>query len=329
MVYKGVYGLSNKVICGKCGSPYYRFAYGKCNEDRTRGFWKCSNAFMKGRDRSCNSINLDDAELLKSIEKSFYEICKGKWVVNMDLVISQALQMLEKVFSAGGDPLRKESLENDLSRQKKRLETLWDKLTDEVIGDNDFKMQKAKIEEKIQGITAELEKINRQEQDCNGKAERLETIRERLRNSDIIPLANSNVISKMVERVEVKTPDDGQRTELEIYWSKEAVLKYMGADELSEFFSDDGHMFKSSIEYISVCEHKKAEHDKDWEEFKKELLGVIQSHPQIMQAELMELLQCKEWKVSRGIHELKAENRLVVKRLGNEHRVRYTVLEAD
>lgn len=151
-INKGNNMLSSKIICGECGSKYWR-------NKRAQGiYWYCSEGTRSGKVREktgmkCVSLNLKEDEVLSLIEYLGNQlIAKEK----KEEVLSNAIRKIYTGLSnsSSGDSL--EEIQSQKDRLNKRKDTLMDLLLDGTIAKTDYSI-------KINDITRQIATLNERE----------------------------------------------------------------------------------------------------------------------------------------------------------------------
>lgn len=169
----GRYDLSGKIICGLCGSPYYRtWRRGYADKAAVIVEWKCSGYLKYGRKnlgpadrggkapkqdlKGCDNSHLEETvlfSLLEQISGQYYD-----WeALNKEKIINRAAKLLSSVLSertSDGEMKRLEERENRILHQK---DVLLTKLLDGVITDQDYQKRNRRLEEELESIQAQRE----------------------------------------------------------------------------------------------------------------------------------------------------------------------------
>lgn len=209
----GKYDLSGKLVCGLCGSPFYRVT--RRNKSGGVTEWKCSNYLQNGRrdpcmrrdgirktqkeeGRGCDNVHLEEGRLLAMLEQLYTE---QEQETRRDRLLRETLTILQKAL--GGDDSysgehRLKKARDQITRQKR---ILLDKLLEGVIPDADFRMKN----EELNSAEARLEEQRQMESDvCHngGPQRRMETIRERL-EAGVIRQAQTGEMMEAISRIRV------------------------------------------------------------------------------------------------------------------------------
>ena len=168
-INKGNTLLSSKIICGECGSKYWR-------NKRTQGiYWYCSEGVRSGKVREntgmkCVSLNLKEDEVLSLIEHL------GKQLIAKEKTEEVLSLAIKKIYEGLSNSCSTENIE-DIKSQKdklnKRKDTLMDLLLDGTIA-------KADYSSKINDITKQIAALNEKEIRMQEKKEENSELFERL-----------------------------------------------------------------------------------------------------------------------------------------------------
>lgn len=155
-INKGNTLLSSKIICGECGSKYWR-------NKRTQGiYWYCSEGARSGKVRDktgmkCVSLNLKEDEILSMIERLGDKLIDKE---KKEEVLSNAIK---KIYEGLSDSNSGETLE-DINIQKEKLnrrkDTLMDLLLDGTITKSDYSYKTNEITKQISLLDEKEIKMN-------------------------------------------------------------------------------------------------------------------------------------------------------------------------
>lgn len=169
-VKRNAHPLTGKIICGECGAKYWKQHYQNVYNNVVT--WRCSNYVCNGKktplphsvkkikvkskqgcdNQAVNCENLENA--LKQVAKQFYN--------NKEDILFKAITILKSVLQNQDDTKLNKlitSLENANSKRKKLL----DKYLDGVIQEDIYKSKDLELETEIEKLNNEIskEKINR------------------------------------------------------------------------------------------------------------------------------------------------------------------------
>lgn len=177
-INKGNTLLSSKIICGECGSKYWR-------NKRTQGvYWYCSEGARSGKVREktgvkCVSLNLKEDEVLSLIENLGNQlIAKEK----KEEILNNAIRKIYAGLSDtnGGDSL--EEIQSQKDKLNKRKDTLMDLLLDGTIAKTDYSSKMNDITKQL-AILSEQEIRMQEKKEENGELfDRLNQVRALFQN---------------------------------------------------------------------------------------------------------------------------------------------------
>lgn len=172
-INKGNNMLSSKIICGECGSKYWR-------NKRTQGiYWYCSEGARSGKVREktgmkCTSLNLKEDEILSLIQRIGNQLIakekKEKVLSNAIMKIYEALTTVESRESA-------EDIQVQLEKLNNRKDTLMDFLLDGTITKRDYTSKIDSITEQISLLNEKKIKVQEKNKENEGLFSRLNQVR--------------------------------------------------------------------------------------------------------------------------------------------------------
>lgn len=190
--------LSGKIICGECGSIFWRTRYKRANGEYVIN-WCCCEYVRNGRktptsyhrieptvkikDGGCDNIhihNSDIEDILSKIANMVYQ--------NKETVFNQAMVILKEVMQDSNEQNELLNLEAQLADMTNKRSKLLDRYLDEVINetvykskDNDLAEQISKLEKKI--AQEKLKKIDTQS--INNRFEALQQEVSKIVNKEV------------------------------------------------------------------------------------------------------------------------------------------------
>lgn len=308
----GKYGLTGKLICGLCGSPFYRTV--RQNKSGKATEWKCCNYLQNGRrkkqfrrdrirkvetevETGCDNVHLDEKKLYEMME----QLCRKKYQeleLPEDLLLSKTLSFLRDVFKENDAETKKEGLESSLAKLSRQKEVLLDKLLDGTISDKDYKA-------KDQELTAKTGKLREELKDLednilqNAKLEwRMEAIRGKLEGG-IIEQAKTEDMLGDLKRIEV-FPDH-----LECCFDSRAVRK-VPEEPASYGVRED----TDKLTVIHMPQTCSTSHQPMIDAEKGRILELMRQKPEITAREIAEDMSVNLSLVHRRIRDLKSEGRI-------------------
>lgn len=196
----GKHTYSNKIKCATCNEYFYR--YSSKSKNNSYVFWRCSRAMQSGH-KGYNSLTLQESILDSLIE----EACKNKFdnLFNFSLtsnVIDETIKVLKNTFNNNSLDKRIQSLESELNKQTRKKNVLFDKLTDGIIDDLDFKKYNDELKISINSLSDEIIELKSKIGAYNNYEDRLNEIRDKLIHGyevkESISLELKNSISEIV-----------------------------------------------------------------------------------------------------------------------------------
>lgn len=192
-VNKGNTILSSKIICGECGSKYWR------NKRTSAIYWYCSEGSRSGKVREktgmkCASLNLKEDEILSLIERLGNTLVANE---KREEVLSNAIH---KIYTGLFGTSTEADLESFQS-QKEKLDRRKDMLLDYLL---DGTITKAEYASKTEDITNQIHMLSEKEiarEECESANEelfkRLNKVRELFENEEengiSVPLMCSHI----------------------------------------------------------------------------------------------------------------------------------------
>ncbi len=177
-INKGNTLLSSKIICGECGSKYWR-------NKRAQGvYWYCSEGARSGKvmdntGMKCVSLNLKEDEVLSLIEHLGNQlIAKEK----KEEILSNAIR---KIYTGLSDSNSGESLEEiQIQKDKlnKRKDTLMDLLLDGTIAKSDYSSKMNNITKQLAVLNEKEIRIQENKEENGELFDRLNQVRELFQN---------------------------------------------------------------------------------------------------------------------------------------------------
>ena len=178
----GQYQLSGKIRCGECGSPYYRRYRKRYKNQELVVEWKCRRYLQKGRknqEQGCNNIHLNEEKLIRLLEDVSRQYF-GDSKLDEACLIEKMMSILSEILWKDDSGSQKKRLKKDRERYEQQKSRLLDRLLDEVISNEDYKVKSAEIEQRILNINQQLKKLEDTPDVQLALEQRLNRIRERL-----------------------------------------------------------------------------------------------------------------------------------------------------
>lgn len=226
--------LSSKIICGECGSKYWR------NKRSNAIYWYCSEGARSGKVREkavvkCRSLNLKEDEILFLIEKMGNELIADE---KKEEALSNAINKIYLGLSVASSTDRMEDIQFQKDKLNKRKDVLMDYLLDGTITKSDYTSKVEDITEQLAMLHDKETKIKDNKDANNELFERLNKVRELFKNKvekDIeVPLVCSHI-----EQIKV------YENRLDIYIDFLKSAKFISAD-----YGKNG---KNSLYDMPIC----------------------------------------------------------------------------
>lgn len=172
--------LSSKIICGECGSKYWR------NKRQQGIYWYCSEGTRSGKVREktgvkCVSLNLKEDEIKSLIEHLGQRLIDNE---RKEEVLSNAIN---KIFAELSDHNGRGSIE-DIQSQKDKLirrkDTLMDFLLDGTITKDDYTSKTEAIKEQLSILDRKEAEIGKDKEENDKLFSRLDSVRMLFTNKE-------------------------------------------------------------------------------------------------------------------------------------------------
>lgn len=197
----GRYNLSGKMICGQCGSPYYRtWRKGYADQSEHVVEWKCSNYLEHGRKKirrmdqirkvekqfsdGCDNVHLEEAilfSLLEQVSSQYYDLKRQ----DKEGIINHVVKLLKRALSERVSESGMQKLEETERKIMNQKELLLTKLLDGVITDQDYRKRSCSMEKELDNLMAQKEEMRQKEWEIKSLEQRIEEITDRLKSGGI------------------------------------------------------------------------------------------------------------------------------------------------
>jgi DNA invertase Pin-like site-specific DNA recombinase len=205
----GKFDLSGKIVCGQCGSPYYktrRRAY--ADRDEMMIEWKCSTYLEKGRRKKKRSDNLrkvptefkegcDNVHLEEKVLFSLLAQIGSQYdLKNQDIgsIINHAVTILRKALKEKTAVYEWEQLEEEEKTTIRQKELLLTKLLDGIISDSDYRKRNGQLEEKLTNLQIKKDKLKQKEWEIKNLEQRIKKIKNWLEKDGFKRATVSNML---------------------------------------------------------------------------------------------------------------------------------------
>lgn len=225
----GTHVLSGKIICGLCGSVFYRTI--RRNKSGKLAEWKCCNYLRHGRqaenlrrdtirktERSegvgCDNVHLNEEKLLLCLKQAGVQKMKQ---MNQQEILKEILFFIRKGIGESGADKKWKMLETDLRKTECRKNLLLEKLLEGVVDNKAYLRKNQELQEKIERYQEQIGHLKDDTIQNKNLEERLNIIKERLEHG-VIQQAQMN---KMISGITKIVVYPGQ---LEIYFQSGTLM---------------------------------------------------------------------------------------------------------
>ncbi len=192
-INKGNNLLSSKIICGECGSKYWR------NKRQKGIYWYCSEGTRSGKVREktgmkCVSLNLKEDEIMSMIEKLGDQlIAKEK----KEEVLSSAISKIYETIANVDNKETIEDIQAQIEKLNNRKNTLMDFLLDGTITKRDYSSKIDNLTEQISLLNAKIIKAQEKKEENAELFARLNKVRtffqDKTENGIEVPVMCSHI----------------------------------------------------------------------------------------------------------------------------------------
>ena len=300
----GKYYLSGKIICGLCGSPYYRRFRKNHSDGKLIVEWKCRKYTLEGRkskekarpqiskigmkgEKGCDNIHLDEEKLFKLLE----DVCVEQFSVDREAVIRETISLLRQVLEEDQTADKIQSLVFEESRIKEQQDLLLDKLLNGVLSDEMYQRRQQSLESTLKSCREKKKKLEKQSIKNVSRKQRLLEIENNLRNGSDIETATVNEMLEEIDKLIIYP------RYMEIVYNPANVI---GMKEGNEQFEQKIH-----IEYGAMFDRLKKK-----EEIRNQIIELIRETPTITAKEIAKKMGCSLSGAQYKLKVLKKEGRI-------------------
>jgi len=171
--FNGKYIYSGKIICGKCGKPYWHQKYTSMKHD----LFQCSSyrTFGKNSKNGCDNPHIYRYVLDNIMKNAIYNAWNNK-----DNTLKIVLDALNHTLSSNNYTSQIKTLEQQINKANNRKNNLFNMRMDGEITKEEFAINREKLENEIDKLKREIDKINDQNKDTLNRKERIQKIEEYL-----------------------------------------------------------------------------------------------------------------------------------------------------
>ena len=211
----GKYDLSGKIVCGICGSVYWR-RYRNTKKGQVVD-WSCSEYVKSGRkfkskndtrgnnlikiinNRGCDNRHLKNDDLMNVLEEIASDIYGNK----KDTILEHAYKILSDVLGGKNSISKHDSLQKDKKKYLKQKDVLFSRLLDETISNSEFKTRNKELDDKLNLIEKELIQIETEYAMANNIDLRIQDIKKFFEQNDVSKAAQTYKLIQHIDKIVV------------------------------------------------------------------------------------------------------------------------------
>lgn len=170
--------LAGKVICGYCGSPFYRRKKtDRRNKNNITYVWQCKQYVLKGK-KECDNISISDEYMNKLIEQVATE-----YQYSLFDVVCQQLDDDQKVEKTSQKKAYTQpQLQDKIDKINAKKSFLLDKYMSGIVSDKDYSAKNNELDKQIDILTDQLTELQEQERQEKENEEYLEKMNKELQD---------------------------------------------------------------------------------------------------------------------------------------------------
>ena len=198
------YAFSSMCQCGFCGTNLTRRSHHQDTQHK-KPVWKCRTAANKGIENCPHSKAIDEV----IIENAFLEMFQ-LLAENFDDVLEFVLSSLEDTISKDDSTEKQKRVEKEISALEKKRKKLTDMYLDDKISKEAYDDKYSELNHKLEKCEEERLLFSEKALSQKNIANRMKTIREKLKNAEICDEFDRLVFESIVEKVIVgENAEDG------------------------------------------------------------------------------------------------------------------------
>ena len=198
------YAFSSMCQCGFCGTNLTRRSHHQDTQHK-KPVWKCRTAANKGIENCPHSKAIDEV----IIENAFLEMFQ-LLAENFDDVLESVLSSLEDTISKDDSTEKLKRVEKEISALEKKRKKLTDMYLDDKISKEAYDDKYSELNHKLEKCEEERLLFSENALSQKNIANRMKTIREKLKNAEIFDEFDRLVFESIVEKVIVgENAEDG------------------------------------------------------------------------------------------------------------------------
>lgn len=321
----GKYLLSHKVVCGLCHATYYRTFHYKKNDRKKEKIvlWKCSTFMDYGRkskeyqkpglwkyktvddNSGCDNLSLPEEYLNQNLEK-VCEIYCTELSIDKTGILNHALEILKEVFDNTDFAFKMEKLNHKKKEIEKRQDRLLDKLLDEIITDEDFKLKKYQLEKRLEELKSEIVNLEQIQNRQKETEKRLLSIRKRIEDTGMNQALTEEMIDE-IERIEVYPQH--LKIKFHLFQSSEQSNienQSLGEEDTENYLLKQNNPLNSTIEIPITDQSIRGKKARE----KDEIMKLMKENSKVTAKKIAEKTGCSLSAVEYKIRSLKRENKI-------------------
>ena len=224
----GKYELSSKIVCGICGSVYWRrYRRRYSNKEEIVVDWSCSEYIKRGRlkngvyknekdikvvtpDQGCDNAHIKEENLMNLLS----EVADGILINKKDSIMERAMDILGVVFNQSDIDEERKKVDAECEKYIYQKDLLMDKLLDGTISDADYKRRIADIDKILADLLEEKNLLKEREEQIKESNDRLTEIAGFLSDMSVGEARLANLIKHIKE---IKVFPDRLEVQLDFY----------------------------------------------------------------------------------------------------------------
>lgn len=178
--YRGLYPLSSKIICGRCGKPMchdnsFEQSNYKGNQGRDLSKWICRTYRSYGNDISkggCKNMRIYNVEIMDCLRKVIFDITNGQ----AQKSIKKIMKALKLSLDNKDNSKSISSLESQIKTIENKLSKLLDMFLEDTIDKPTYNSKKEELEDKTAQLQKQLTQLQSQNKNASSKESRIQEI---------------------------------------------------------------------------------------------------------------------------------------------------------
>ncbi len=204
--------LSGKLVCGLCGSPYYRRTRRRGKDGGIICEWKCKRYLEAGRNEGrgdrpqlrrvkslgvsgCDNVHLEETKLYELLEQT----CGQRYTPDKAKITDRMAHLLKAVLKETDDQPELDRETQKKERIIKQMDMLVEKLLDEIISNEVYQRKQKKLEEQLSCAEDRIKELICRKAKGSVLRERLSRIEKELKTGKALERA---AVTQMLEEAD-------------------------------------------------------------------------------------------------------------------------------